>query len=566
MPSRSPSQDKSDRVFALNAAAAAFSPKPQAAVFEPVQPLDAMTISFETENGTPSFVPHNYTKDGDGEGMIDLENYAGTFSIPNYMLARGETDPMSEIQKEVRELHSAHRMEVEKLRQELDSLRSSIKNNNNGNGDETGKGERGGENQTSDSQENDNGSKEAVVEEPDIEAVVGKKIIGFLRLTKDVPYPHRLYGKTNYSTWRESILYIAERTECSHIIENEERVSPHTDENSFLWDQKNDWLHNLIWDSISAQAMESVARPKKHSAYILWNHLEVTFRLPLEEERRAIFHSLYPSQSSSDREYIKQFQEARRKLEKLGFPVLDWLLYDILYGGVSDIARNIIHQNNALKQEETPNSVPQTLDFNTVIDELVACLPPEDNTILPISTVGSPNTTSPSTPSASGPSTANGSAGASSSDNTGSDSVNNHRNNGKSASKKNPEIHAQPSFIAINADNETKVTSVENPKEEQTQQKPSIKCEFCARRGHTPSGCYMKHPELATERCVARTMQAETAPSRLRDTEPKPKSDSGQGPSEGEQQYQQFKAWNNQSQPCENQYKPKYPGDCEEVL
>ncbi|ODH13613.1 hypothetical protein ACO22_07078, partial [Paracoccidioides brasiliensis] len=502
MPSRSSSRNASERTSALNASAEAFSPQ-QLAVFQP----NIVNMSL-TAAENPCFMPHNYTKDSENlvtSGPAPTASYTdGLASYPDFHV-KGEVD------QDMMGIRPAHRLEFEKLtlglsleieqlKQELKSIRSA---NGNGSANETGVGDVVEElldSSNGDCQEN-TGSAE--VDEPDLEAVVGKKIIAFLRLTKDVPFLHRLYGKSNYSVWRESILSIAEATECVHIIEEGQKVSPFTDANTYLWEQQNDWLYDLIWDSIGSQAMESVTQPKKHSAYLLWNQLETSFRRPLEEERRAIFHSLYPSQKSSDREYIKRFQEARRKLEKLGFPVPDWLLYDILYENVSSSSRNTIHENIALKHEELPKSMPQILDIDTLIDELVACLPPERNVV--ITTISNtdnrthpPSATAQLTPSASSGNGSGNITSASVSRTVSNDNVVNTR----SSSKKNKERKSQSSNMNNNNNNTTTTTtsSSSSRKEEQVIQQLVAKCEFCFRRGHVVTDCYLKNPELAPER------------------------------------------------------------------
>ncbi|EEH40759.1 hypothetical protein PAAG_02735 [Paracoccidioides lutzii Pb01] len=481
MPSRSSSRNASERTSALNASAEAFSPQ-QLAVFQP----NIVNMSLPAAESA-CFIPHDYTKDS--EDIV-------TIGPP----------PEGEVDQDMMGIRPAHRLEFEKLtlglsleieqlKQELKSIRSL---NGNGGANETGVGdvvEELPDSSNGDCQES-TGSAEA--EEPDLEAVVGKKIIAFLRLTKNVPFSHRLYGKSNYSVWRESILSIAEATECAHVIEEGQKISPFTDANTYLWEQQNDWLYNLIWDSIGSQAMESVTQPKKHSAYLLWNQLETSFRRPLEEERRAIFHSLYSSQKSSDREYIKRFQEARRKLEKLGFPVPGWLLYDILYENVSSGSRNTIHENIALKHEEMPKSMPQILDIDTLIDELVACLPPERNVVITsISNSDNrthpPSATAPLTPSAS---TGNGSGNITSAS-VSSTVSNDNIVNTRSSSKKNKERKSQSSNLN---NNNTTTTTTSSRKEEQVIQQVVAKCEFCFRRGHVVTDCYLKNPDLAPER------------------------------------------------------------------
>ncbi|PGH30361.1 hypothetical protein GX50_06880 [[Emmonsia] crescens] len=505
MPSRSSSKT-TERASAMNAAAAAFSPT-ALTVFQPAN--SNMSIAG---SDAADFAPNEYVNDG--EDVMTLSTCPEPFEFTRVEPTNGEIErDVFQIQNEAMGLHAAHRLEVEKLtlglsleieqlKQELNTIRSL---NGNGNGNRNAVGEGGEEPPACAEKDNQdtNGSIEEA-EKPDAEAVVGKKIIAFLRLTKDVPYPHRLYGKSNYSIWRESILSIAEATGCNYIIDDGQKFCPFIDENTYLWDQQNDWLYDLIWDSIGSQAMESVTQPKRHSAYLLWNQLESTFRRPLEEERRSIFHSLYPSQKISDREYIKKFQEARKKLEKLGFPVPDWLLYDILYESVSSSSRNTIHANFKLKQEETPKSVPQTLDIDTLIDELVACLPPDGNIVISTISNSDSNTdlspiTSPSTPYTA----VSSGVGSASADNiNNNDTVSTHSGTTRSSSKNKKENSQQSSNPNNTNDNNTIIRNGSSDRRDENPEpfsQPGAECEFCRRRNHTQSGCFIKNPELAPE-------------------------------------------------------------------
>ncbi|OJD15587.1 hypothetical protein AJ78_04177 [Emergomyces pasteurianus Ep9510] len=517
MSSRSSSPNTSERASALNAAAASFSPT-QRKVLQPANFNMPRTGSDAADS-----VPDDYAKNDDDTPILNPDALAGCAEsslapFPLLQLEReGIEREMFHIQRDAMGLHSAYRLEVEKLtlgvsleieqlKKELNAIRS-LNGNGNGdkNGDENAAEDAGRKSPASTEKENRdvNGSNEEA-ENPDVEAVVGKKIIAFLRLTRDAPYPHRLYGKSNYSIWRESILSIAESTGCNHIIENGQKFSPFTDENTYLWDQQNDWLYGLIWDSIDSKAMESVTQPKRHSAYLLWNLLESAFRRPLEEERRSLFHSLYPSEQTSDREYIKKFQEVRRKLEKLGFPVPDWLLYDILFENISKSSRKIIHANFTLKQEETPKSVPQTLDIDTLIDELVACLPPEGNILISTISNSDGNTdlssaTLPSTPNTAisrgiGSTTAN-----SINDN---DNVSTHSGTTTSISKKKNGKSQQWSTPKSTDDNKALSSNTNSSRTDESSEPRSKMrewCESCTRWGHTESTCYIKHPELAPE-------------------------------------------------------------------
>ncbi|PGG99395.1 hypothetical protein GX51_06328 [Blastomyces parvus] len=522
MPSRSSSRNTSERHPVLNAAAAAFSPT------QPTFLQPANTDMPIVDSGGGDFVHNEYVEDSEDMTLIKPDTLAaygpGFAAFPEFQMIEQRA---SQMQKETLFLHSAHRLEVEKLtlslsleieqlKQELNSIRES-NGKRNGSENTNTADERSGESPPcAGNEKQDVSGNIEETEKPDAEAVVGKKIIAFLRLTKDIPYPHRLYGKDNYASWRESILSIAESTECNHIIEEGEKFSPFTDENTYLWEQQNDWLYDLIWDSIGSQAMESVTQPKKHSAYLLWNQLESTFRRPLEEERRSIFQSLYPSQKMSDREYIKQFQEARRKLEKLGFPVPDWLLYDILYEGVSSTSQDTIHANFKSKQEETPKLVPQTLDIDIVIDELVACLPPEGNTVIYTSSPGDSNTDLSRGPLPLTPYNAKSGeivsvvANRGSNDDVSTHSGTTHSGTTKSSSKKKNENNRQQSSSQKNASSNETITSRDSSRrreerrqaqtQAQTRSDPSVKCEYCTRQGHTPSICWIKNPELASER------------------------------------------------------------------
>ncbi|KAK2799605.1 hypothetical protein FQN51_006737 [Onygenales sp. PD_10] len=487
----SPKKPKPSTSANLNAAAKTFAPQ------SPPQPVPSIPLFQPKIVGTVLTTAECIPAQPYGHQYVDEEIFtmptsapaAGFFdetasSLSELQLKKAEADwEKAKVEKETLAL----RLEIEQLKLELNTLQSGKVNSEGGvDGEDVG----------------GNGEKDSeAAEEPavDPEAVVGKKIIAFIRLTKNenMPWPHRLYGKANYSMWRESILSCAEVAQCGHILDNGEKVSPFGNENDFLWDQQNDWLYDLIWDSIGAKAIDAVTPPKRHSAYMLWNHLESTFRLPLEEERRALFHGLYPTQLKvSDREYIKEFQDARRKLEKLGFPVPDWLLYDILYEGVEEQSRNTIQNNLELRKETMPKHLPQTLKIDELIDELVTCLPHQTEYELDSSTGNDSGNDSGNGSSTSNESNAAKSRGidspAPSIISTSNRSSSNNSTDTRNTSNNTPSTRAS-----------TKGGSNGSNTSNGNSNKPSnnnnIKCEYCERWGHTPSGCFYNHPEIASE-------------------------------------------------------------------
>ncbi|QSS60658.1 hypothetical protein I7I51_05459 [Histoplasma capsulatum] len=204
---RSSSKSTSERASALNAAAATFSPT-QLSVVQPV----GVDMPDASSDGA-DFVPAEYVKEGENILTVDgLATDAETYMpFSGFQLRREEIEwEAFQIQKAKLELHSRHRLEVEKvtlgLSLEIERLKqelNAIKNSNNGSGSGSG---NGNENENRNAAGGGNGEPLACIEKenqgdidndeeaekPDGEAVVGKKIIAFLRLTKDVPYPHRL--------------------------------------------------------------------------------------------------------------------------------------------------------------------------------------------------------------------------------------------------------------------------------------------------------------------------------------------------------------------------------------
>ncbi|KAK2804149.1 hypothetical protein FQN50_006691 [Emmonsiellopsis sp. PD_5] len=502
--SLSPEKPKPSTSANLNAAAKTFAPQ------SPPQPVPSIPIVGTVlmtgecfpvqpyDNQYLDVVEEVFTMPTSAPAATGFFEETASSSLSELQLKKAEADwEKAKVEKETLAL----RLEIEQLKLELNTLQNcKVKVNEGGVDGVDGEGVGGGNNGEKDSEAEATAEEEPVA---DPEAVVGKKIIAFIRLTKNenMPWPHRLYGKNNYSMWRESILSCAEAAECGHILDNGEKVSPFGNENDFLWDQQNDWLYDLIWDSISAKAIDAVTPPKRHSAYMLWNHLESTFRLPLEEERRALFRGLYPTQQNvSDREYIKEFQDARRKLEKLGFPVPDWLLYDILYEGVSEQSRNTIQNNLELRRETMPKHLPQTLEIDVLIDELVTCLPHQTEHEHEHDT-GAGN------------------------DSAGNDSGNDSGNGSNDSNENNAALDS-PALSIISTSNRsssnnstdtrntgnntpstktsTKGGSNGNNTSNGTNNKSSnntsnIKCEYCGRWGHTPSNCFYNHPEMASE-------------------------------------------------------------------
>jgi len=95
----------------------------------------------------------------------------------------------------------------------------------------------------------------------DPDSAIGKQITIFLHQVKLVSDPIQLTGSSNYTSWKESILSQARTVKCHHILEKKEVAAFIDTNNKILWKCVNDWLFDLIWDSISLQAKLHIEAP-----------------------------------------------------------------------------------------------------------------------------------------------------------------------------------------------------------------------------------------------------------------------------------------------------------------
>ncbi|OJD27533.1 hypothetical protein ACJ73_01071 [Blastomyces percursus] len=183
--------------------------------------------------------------------------------------------------------------------------------------------------------------------EYNLDSVIGKKIATFFRTAKLVLKPINLNGSSNYLVWRESVLSRVETARCHLILNNKEEDSP-------------------------------FEKPVKRSAYLLWHHIEIKFRRPLEEERRHLFHQICTISHTNDRDFIKRLQDLRTKLVKINFPLPEWQILDILYKGLyGSNLREFIQTK--IEAKRTSRAVAVTLDIDTLLDEISTRLPTEIN-------------------------------------------------------------------------------------------------------------------------------------------------------------------------------------------
>jgi hypothetical protein len=209
----------------------------------------------------------------------------------------------------------------------------------------------------------------------DPDSAIGKQITIFLRKAKLISDPIQLLGSSNYTAWKEFILSRAKTLKCHYLLEEKETTSP-TDTAKVLWEYINDWLYDLMWNSISPQAKLRLETPTDRIAYNLWMQAGTKFQRPIEEQRRQLFRDLAyltPKNCKDVREYLHKFQDLRMQLARLNHTVPDWVLLDILYGNITKVHRDFIQLKT--EQQRTSNFEPVNLDIDTLISEITSRLP-----------------------------------------------------------------------------------------------------------------------------------------------------------------------------------------------
>jgi hypothetical protein len=213
----------------------------------------------------------------------------------------------------------------------------------------------------------------------DPDSAIGKQITIFLRQAKLVSEPIQLTGSSNYAAWKESILSRTKAVKCHYILEEKETAPPTQTDGKILWECVNDWLYDLMWNSISPQAKLQIETPRDRIAYNLWLEAGTKFQRPIEEQRRYIYRELIfltPKKCNNLREYLHKFQDFRMQLAKLNYPLADWELTDILYGNITKVHRDFLQLK--IESKRTSNFEAVDLDIDTVINEIISRLPKED--------------------------------------------------------------------------------------------------------------------------------------------------------------------------------------------
>src|SRR6266496_4475099 len=213
----------------------------------------------------------------------------------------------------------------------------------------------------------------------DPDSAIGKQITVFLRQAKLVSEPIQLTGSSNYTAWKESILSRTKAVKYHYILEEKETAPPTQTDGKILWECVNDWLYDLMWNSISPQAKLQIETPRDRIAYNLWLKIRTKFQHPIEKQQCHIYRKLVfliPKKCNSVREYLHKFQDFRMQLAKLNYPVADWQLIDILYGNITKVHRDFLQLK--IESKRTSNFEAVDLDIDTVINEIISRLPKED--------------------------------------------------------------------------------------------------------------------------------------------------------------------------------------------
>lgn len=206
---------------------------------------------------------------------------------------------------------------------------------------------------------------------------VGRYITAFHETTKSIRRPTALSGTPTYTAWRSSILLAAKQAGIEHILKEQQIEPPSADERvAKLWHAQNAWLHGFMWSAISTDAQSHFKAPDEILAYSLWDILETTFAERPQAVRKRLFRDLiYISTKAlgSDRNLIERTLTIRTELDRLGYPLPDWVLFDIVQMRLS-LRWQEFMQTRLDQADRHGDKAPED-DFVTLMKDILTRLP-----------------------------------------------------------------------------------------------------------------------------------------------------------------------------------------------
>ena len=99
-----------------------------------------------------------------------------------------------------------------------------------------------------------------------------------------------------------------------------------------LWHAKNAWLHTFIWSTVSTQAQSRFKALDDVVAYTLWKLLEKTFAERPEAIQKHLMLEIFHLNTDwrQEHQYIERILALQTKISRLGYPMHDWQLLDLV--------------------------------------------------------------------------------------------------------------------------------------------------------------------------------------------------------------------------------------------
>lgn len=175
----------------------------------------------------------------------------------------------------------------------------------------------------------------------------GRQIAVFRERVKSISKPPVLFGSKDYRSWREAMLMYAEQVGIERLLSSN-TVRPQSGARAQVWKECNKWLFTFLNTNVSAAARSHFTQPQQHLASDLWSTLDSTFLEQPKASRRRIVQEICSLQRSrepgSDRSYIEKILSLKTQLDRLGFPLQNYFLFDLVMNSLSKPWRSYMQQ------------------------------------------------------------------------------------------------------------------------------------------------------------------------------------------------------------------------------
>ncbi|KAG5305345.1 hypothetical protein I7I50_05710 [Histoplasma capsulatum G186AR] len=207
----------------------------------------------------------------------------------------------------------------------------------------------------------------------------------FRERVKYLQKPGLLKSASDYPIWKEEILLAIKQSHTEDILTTKPLENASKDMKRY-WEERNSWLYNLIWSSVSVEAKSLFTIPQDSlDSSALWKVIEASFserveirRVRLSKEFNDITAATY---GGSSRSFIERLLAIRVEYIRLGYDVPNFILFDKLLNGLTKGWSSFVKDRMDHAAKDDNNVRPFEDNFLGLCNDILLRLPLDDKNV-----------------------------------------------------------------------------------------------------------------------------------------------------------------------------------------